>query len=96
VDEAKRVRASGLDGRQDAILTVLSEDQWLSARDLAKLVFASPAFSKPDRKPLRAESLRRVIARELEKPALACEVEKRMIWCRNCEVAQFRLRPGAR
>jgi hypothetical protein len=74
-------------------LTVLSEARWLSARDIVRLVSASLAFSTPGRDPLKADSLRRVIARELEKPALAREVEKRMIWRRNSEVAQFRLRP---
>jgi hypothetical protein len=94
VDEAKRVRASGLECRREAILTVLSEGRWLSARDIVRLVSASLAFSRSGRKPLKPDSLRRIIARELEKPALACVVEKKMIWYKNAEVAQFRLRQG--
>jgi hypothetical protein len=94
-DEAGRARVSDLDCRSSAILATLTEDQWLSASDIAKLVSASPAFSIPGRKPPTGDSLRRTVARELEKPALAREVEQRIIRRRNVDVAQFRRRPRA-
>ncbi len=76
--------ATNLGCRPRAIQSVLT-DRWCAIRDIAEQLSGSPAFSG-----LTNDSLRRAIARELAKPRLALQVEKRTIWLRNVEIAQFR------
>jgi hypothetical protein len=92
--EAGLKLAADLDCRPSAILSALTNDRWLSAGEIAKRVCPSRAFMKTDGSGhLFGESLRRVIARELEKPDLASKVEKRSsLHAHGFTIIQFRRR----
>ena len=72
---ARIKQAADLRCRKRAILTVLS-DEWMTISDLTKSLANSQAFMTPDGKTfLKGDSLRRAVARELEKPDLKCQIE---------------------
>jgi hypothetical protein len=72
---ARIKQAADLLCKKSAILAVLSYE-WMSISDLTKSLTNSQAFMTPDGKTfLKGDSLRRALARELEKPDLKCQIE---------------------
>jgi hypothetical protein len=67
----RKVEASDLNCRSSAIITVLNPDRWQSIRDLMLALKGLAVFTQPNGRPMKAASLRRVIARELAKPVTA-------------------------
>jgi hypothetical protein len=66
----RTVAAIGIDCRASAIVTVLDTEHWQTIRDMAQSLKGLAVFYQPNGRPLTSASLRRVIARELEKPAM--------------------------
>jgi hypothetical protein len=67
----RKVEASDLNCRSSAIITVLDTERWQSIRDLMQALKGLAVFYQPNGRPMKAASLRRVIARELAKPVTA-------------------------
>jgi hypothetical protein len=87
-------KAAELVCKKSAILTVLS-DQWITIKDVTRDLAGSLAFMTPDGKSsLTGDSLRRAVARELEKPDLKCMIEMIETIQRNgLPIKHFRRRP---
>jgi hypothetical protein len=67
-------QAANLTCRKSAILAVLSH-KWTTLRELMPVLIGSPPFLTPDGQVLTGNSLRKAIARELEKSGLNSMIE---------------------
>jgi hypothetical protein len=67
-------KAANLTCRKSAILTVLSHN-WMTLRELMAVLIGSPPFLTTDGQTLAGDSLRKAIAREVDKPDLNSMIE---------------------
>jgi hypothetical protein len=68
-------KAANLTCRKSAIFTVLSHNKWMTLRELMAVLIGSPPFLTTDGQALTGNSLRKAIARELDKPDLNSMIE---------------------